>query len=467
MDRRTYEGHMDWEWQNGGAKDPTSPFSHTVRDNQPSIFSTPAKASARPNPFLQQSPRRPASPTKPLPPIPSSTFAPSISAKNTASPFRNPAFTTPRKPFDEQILSEQEDSPALTEASDLPNDTPEVERIGDVVMGGTITPTKVDKSSRYGRSKKHTPGRGEIRAHRDLAGGDVVRKRKRQNFDRDVSSVARRVQQDWDDSEVDSDASYVERRPRGKKQAKPKGLVGSMLHMLDEHPNAPENLYRWIQLLVNFFIVFIFVYIGWAIVDTVRSDIRTANEAARQEVMSRMTECQTQYTMNECSKKDRPALRVMCDEWYECMIQNPEAIMRVKVSAKQIAEIINEFSETMNLKAWGFFFAILIVCACANNLTLGRQSVAKASAAVPAQPSAAIHDPSMPPDAAPGFMWVPVQTPSMKRHGLLEDADGTDTDASPPRMKMLPPYTPSSRRSPSKTERGRSPIKNRSPVKAF
>jgi hypothetical protein len=127
-----------------------------------------------------------------------------------------------------------------------------------------------------------------------------------------------------------------------------------MLHMLDEHPNAPDNLYRWIQLLVNFFIVFIFVYIGWAVVDTVRSDIRTANEAARQELMSKMTECQTQYTMNECSKKDRPALRVMCDEWYECMIQNPEAIMRVKVTAKQIAEIINEFSETMNLKAWVF-----------------------------------------------------------------------------------------------------------------
>lgn len=228
--------------------------------------------------------------------------------------------------------------------------------MSDVVMSGTITPTKVDKSSRYGRSmlasKKHTPGRGELRAHRELAGGDVVRKRKRQNLDRDVSSVARRVQQDWEDSEADSDASYMDRRSRGKKSSKPKGVIGSMLHMLDEHPNAPDNLYRWIQLLVNFFIVFIFVYIGWAVVDTVRSDIRTANEAARQELMGKMTECQTQYTMNECSKKDRPALRVMCDEWYECMIQNPEAIMRVKVTAKQIAEIINEFSETMNLKAW-------------------------------------------------------------------------------------------------------------------
>lgn len=36
MDRRTYEGHMDWEWQNGGAKDPTSPFAQTVKNNQQS-----------------------------------------------------------------------------------------------------------------------------------------------------------------------------------------------------------------------------------------------------------------------------------------------------------------------------------------------------------------------------------------------------------------------------------------------
>jgi hypothetical protein len=37
------------------------------------------------------------------------------------------------------------------------------------------------------------------------------------------------------------------------------------------------------------------------------------------------------------------------------MTQNPEAIMRVKVTAKQIAEIINEFADAMNLKAWVSF----------------------------------------------------------------------------------------------------------------
>lgn len=147
------------------------------------------------------------------------------------------------------------------------------------------------------------------------------------------------------------------------------------------------------------------------------------------------------------------------------MTQNPEAIMRVKVTAKQIAEIINEFSEAMNLKAWGFFFAVLIFCAFANNFFLGGY-VSKPAPPVQSQPAAPPHDPSMAPENGPGFMWVPVQTPRMQRHMLLDD--GTDTDSTPPpKMKTIlaPPYTPSLRRSPSKTDRGRSPVKNRSPSK--
>lgn len=33
MDRRTYEGPMDWEYQDSGPFDPTSPFTHAVKSN--------------------------------------------------------------------------------------------------------------------------------------------------------------------------------------------------------------------------------------------------------------------------------------------------------------------------------------------------------------------------------------------------------------------------------------------------
>ncbi|KAF5719860.1 nucleus export BRL1 [Fusarium globosum] len=472
MDRRTYEGPMDWEYQNSGPFDPTSPFTHAAKSNsQNGKFTftdvTVAAVASTIRDVWQLFANRTPSKTKP----PQSSFTPQLSSRTTAPAFRNPAFTTPRRPFDDVVLSEAsgaEDSPALTEVSDFPNDTPEADRMSDINMNGMTSPSKIDKSFRYSKtpfsSKKHTPGRGEIRATRDLSVSEFIRKRKRHNLDRDVSSITRHR---WTESDSDSEDSIAPRRTRGKKATKeaPRGFLGSLLHMLDEHPNAPDNLYRWVKLIVNFFLVSVFVYIGWSIVTTVKTDIENANEMARIEIMGKITECQTQYSINGCAKNDRPALRVACEEWSECMTQNPEAIMRVKVTAKQIAEIINEFSEAMNLKAWGFFFAVLIFCAFANNFFLGGY-VSKPAPPIQSQPAAPPHDPSMAPENGPGFMWVPVQTPRMQRHMLLDD--GTDTDSTPPpKMKTIlaPPYTPSLRRSPSKTDRGRSPIKNRSPSK--
>ncbi|KAH7185234.1 Di-sulfide bridge nucleocytoplasmic transport domain-containing protein [Fusarium flagelliforme] len=465
MDRRTYEGPMDWEYQDSGPFDPTSPFTHAAKSNSQNVFSSPSKPSLRPNPFANL-----GTPSRARPPQ-SSFFTPQVPPKAAAPPFRNPAFTTPRRPFEDLALSEAsgaEDSPAQTEVSDFPNDTPEVDHTSDINMGGMASPSKIDKSYRYNKapfsSKKHTPGRGEIRTSRDLSVSEFIRKRKRHNLDRDVSNITRHR---WTESDSDSgDSIAPRRRSRGKKKTKetPKGFLGSLFHILDEHPNAPDNLYRWVKLLVNFFLVSVFVYIGWSIVSTIKTDIENANEMARIEIMARITECQTKYTINSCSNNDRPALQPSCDEWFECMTQNPEAIMRVKVTAKQIAEIINEFSDAMNLKAWGFFFAVLIFCAFANNFFLGGY-VNKPAPPVQSQPAAPSREPSMVPESGPGFMWVPVQTPRMKRHMMLDE--GTDTDNTPPKMKTLlpPPFTPSIRRSPSKGDRGRSPVKNRSPSK--
>ncbi|KAJ4311108.1 hypothetical protein N0V84_010612 [Fusarium piperis] len=466
MDRRTFEGPMDWEYQDSGPFDPTSPFTHAAKSNSQNVFASPSKSS-RPNPFANL-----GTPTKAQPPQ-ASFFTPQLPSKAAAPPFRNPAFTTPRRPFEDLALSEAsgaEDSPAQTEVSDYPNDTPEADRMSDVTMSGVSSPSKVDKSFRYGKSpfaiKKHTSGRGEIRPTRDLSVTDIMRKRKRHNLDKDVGSI---VRSRWEESEADSDDSVApkQHRLRNKRKAKepPKGFLGRLFHILEEHPNAPDNLYRWIKLLVNFFLVSIFVYIGWSVVDTIQTDIYNANEFARLEITGKIAECANHYALNGCERKDRPpALDSMCDGWKTCMDQNPGSIMRVKVTVKQVAEIINEFSETMNMKAWGFFLTVLIFCVFANNVLFSGYGN-KAPAPVQSQP-ATIHDPSIPPEGGPGFMWIPVQTPRMQRHRMLDE--GTDTDNSPPKMKpiLAAPYTPSGRRSPSKGDRSRSPVKyNRSPSK--
>ncbi|OHE93375.1 Di-sulfide bridge nucleocytoplasmic transport domain-containing protein [Colletotrichum orchidophilum] len=475
MDRRTYESPMEWEYQDRGPLDATSPFSHIAKSSTQNIFNSPNKfaASSKPNPF--SSPSKPNlfanTPSKPLPALPqTSLFSPRIQSSNTAPPFRNPAFTTPRKPFDESAFSEAsgaETSPALTENSEFPEDTPDVDRFGDMNVG-TIAASKVNKNLRYGKAglqslKRHVPGKGEIaRGGRDYS---AIRKRKRHNMDKDVGSVRYHGSQDWDDSEEDSDDSGSHsagaRGGKGikKKRKNGRGWIANLFHTLEEHPNAPENLYRWIQLLVNCVIVSAFVFFCWTIFDTVRSDIRTANDAARLDIENRISECRAEYTLNECIKKDRPALKAMCDEWYECMIQDSSAIMRVRVTVKQIAEILNEFAGAMQVKAWVFFFGILFLCIVANNLTLGRM----ANNAGPTRPvpshratSGVAPEPSVIPEPSQAYMWVPIQTPSHRRH-LQYNNDDTDTDgASPPKMKMImPPRTPSGRRSPSKGDRDR------------
>lgn len=364
---------MDWEYQGSGPFDPTSPFTHAARTGShngwfseldsrldydltfdTAVFASPPKPSAQPNLFAKLSTPSKSSQHPP----PSSLFSPQLSSRNTAPPFRNPAFTTPRKPFDEQVFSEAsgaEDSPLPAETFDSPNDTPDADRMSDVNMGGTITPAKVDKAHRYGKSafspKKHTSGRGEIRGQRDLSVSDLVRKRKRHNYDRDVSSVMRHQRNGWDDSEESDDSfdSRPQRRSRNKSKRDKQGGWASWLH---EYPNTPEYVYRYVKLLGNCIIGFGFLYGFYSVVDVIRSDLRNANESARLELMSKMTECQTQYTMNECARKDRPALRVMCEEWYDCMMQNPESIMRVKVTVVQLAEILNEFANVVHWKSW-------------------------------------------------------------------------------------------------------------------
>lgn len=363
---------MDWEYQNRGPFDPTSPFAQAAQSgglqhgkiafpnvlavslqlaDRYSGFASPTRpsASSRPNPF--------ATPSKPQPNRP--LFTPqNNSAKPPAPPFRNPSFTTPRKPFDEVVLSEAsgaEDSPARTEASDLPNDTPEADRMSDVFVSGAITPGKVDKSHRYQKgglsARKHASGKGDIRPYRDFGASDLGRRRRR----RDRNIHMQRHYQDWDE---DSDDSLYDRsryRSRHKKSNAPPrngGVIGSIFHMMEEHHTAPENLHRWIQLGINIFLGGIFCVAIFSVVHAVHADIVAVNELARQEIRTDIARCQDLYLSNGCATTDAPAFKALCTEWYECMSQDPERIVRVRTTLKEVAHIMNDFFGNLNLKAW-------------------------------------------------------------------------------------------------------------------
>ncbi|KAL6690654.1 Di-sulfide bridge nucleocytoplasmic transport domain-containing protein [Trichoderma pleuroticola] len=493
MERRTFEAPMEWEYQNSGPVDLTSPFAQVARKRSENLFGgSNLKPSTTP-----PTTSFPVFGTPSSKPPTRSFFTPQLAPQVVAPPFRNPAFTTPRKLeqsdtsftdaetsfTDASFVSCADDSPAQTEASAFPNDTPESDRMSDATISNT-TPTKIDKNTRYNRGSpwRHATGKGEIRPLSRDKELQVLRKRKRHNMDKDVSSVIRHLPRDWEGDVSDSETSMIDYRATSpsKVLSRPgsssqqthqmaptlppsEGWFLSALGTMDRYPGAPDHIYRWLQLGLNCFIMGIIMYFGWSVVDAVRSDVRNANEMARMEIMSRITECQNHYTSNQCAKRrDLPALRALCDDWYDCMSQDSDAIMRVRVTIKQIAEVINEFADAMNLKAW-IMFATIAIFVIFSNVMLG-WGRSKAQVA-PAHPPTFSHVPIMGPDTTPAHFRTRFETPRSQRYAFIEDDRG-ESDMSLGKMSLGSgfSYGTVGRRSPGKGDRTASPSKyHRSP----
>lgn len=410
-----------------------------------------------------------------------------------------------------------EDSPDVAEASAaselsvLPNDTFESENSSDVTTSTITTPTKIDKASRYNRGspRKFAAGRGEIRpVSRESPRKDmqVLRKRKRHNHDKDVSSVIRHMPPDWEGDVSDTDTSAAayggmllgtnaplpphpsssQQRQQQQHGLKREGWFVSALGTMDRYPGAPDHIYRWLQLGLNCFIIGVILFFGWSVVDAVRSDIRNANEMARMEIMSRISECQNHYISNGCTKNDRPALIELCAEWYDCMTQDSDAIMRVKVTIKQVADVINEFADAMNLKAWVsmnqsqvhtiflysltnlipqlLFGAIAIFVIFANVMIGWGRSKTQPG---PSHPPTYSHGPVMGSDVTPAQFRQRFETPRSQRYAFIEE--DTDFDMSTPKaLGQGFGYTPVGRRSPVKGEWAASSMSyHRSPQRGY
>ncbi len=252
----------------------------------------------------------------------------------------------------------------MTDTSELPADTPDIDRAHDLAKM-TVTPATANRTL-FGRAepplRSRTPGRGEVpRGHMATLRRDKVRKRKRQAGDRDIGSVRSRLPHDSADSDSDWEgAGTGGRQPRGSRsQAPPRaaarpGFLSRLFTTIHEHPSVPLILSWWVQLAINVFIVSLCMWGIWSFIAMMRADLAGATEAARSRLLAEMEACAHEYTKNKCAPKSArlPALGLVCDEWELCMNQDPAHVMKVQVSAKNVAEIINEFVGVMNIKAW-------------------------------------------------------------------------------------------------------------------
>ncbi|KAI0153107.1 hypothetical protein GGR57DRAFT_468877 [Xylariaceae sp. FL1272] len=492
MDRRTFESPMDWEYQNEGPMDPSSPFvQSTKRAQERNAFGGSSGFAS----FTSQHnnlARTQSSPSKPLPPTPfqqQQTQNPSIFSSgrlprtNTAPApaFRNPAFTTPRKPFDMDAMSEvsaAESSPAASDRSDLP-DTPDRQRDhhdDDYDLAHmTITPATMSKRANvFGKIGKKTSGKGEI-ATTVFASRGKVRKRKRYNADKDISGYRLPYIQpgEGDESDYESDESTFQpgkQQATQKKRSNKDGFLGNFLGTIQRHPYAPSILGYWLNFTFSLVCVTGTFWIVWAIIAGLREDFAAARSTVRDEFLDEMAKCRSNYIDNKCAPIEQrlPAMYELCEQWYTCMNRNPDNLKKIQLGAKNIVEIINEIVDTMSYKT-----IALLVLLFAVFLFSGR-SLYKSAHDYPdfsrhPRPTPYPSEHAAPPQQV---YWQAIQ-PQTPRHfnsrQMIQNDETPDTDASPPKFRsiMPAPETPSSRRSPSKNERSRSPTKSMSPAKRY
>jgi hypothetical protein len=332
--KRSQESPMDWEWQTQGPTDPNSPFLQSKQQNLKGKLLFAAVWTITHLSY-----------TEAFEPRPQSSF---MNASSTvASPFRNPSFTTPRKPFDQDLFSEvsgAESSPAdNADAEDTPD--PKSSTAMTTVPSGFSNKKPI--FGKYGAGfTGFSPGREQ---RRNRFGNAVVNKvRKRKRVDRDHAALIGTRGSDSDSE----DESRSKSRGQKHAEAQSRSWLSQLLTDIESHPNVPNVLSYYAQLMLNFFFLGLTIFGVWTFWSTIRSDVDKASEEATAIVVAEMAKCARDFVDNGCAKSTRPpALEAVCDNWSLCMNRDPNSVGRAKISANTFAQIFNSFIEPISYKA--------------------------------------------------------------------------------------------------------------------
>ncbi|KAK2073407.1 hypothetical protein P8C59_007694 [Phyllachora maydis] len=481
-------GPMEFEWQNAhGPRDPTSPFTQLPSWRGASSFASPmglGSASNKAGGVFGST-----AVAEPHQPPPSSSFNPKLGSR-VAPAFRNKAFFTPQKSVSDVAMSDfsaAESSPAATDVSVTPKDTPD-----DGDDGSSHTRTvrghswvRPLLSGRRSTHVQHAPGKGELaRTHRI----EKPRKRRREGADRDVGTVRWRHpggEPDGEAGDGDRDDSDPDghRAKRAHTDARPtKSAAAAFLELLREHPHAPAILGSWLNLSVSAATTALVLGLVWAFAAAVRADMRDEVGRARAQLLEVARKCGEHYAANRCAPHVRvPAMDAQCDAWDACMKQDLAAVNYTAAMARSATKLLNEVVEGLSWKAWMFVATMILLLAVAKAIVapgvradspMVAAAAAAAAAMGPAPARPATTFPSQPALFVPTpysngreVFYTPA-TGRWRRGRFADDDDASETDDSPAagrgqgNGRFLPAGTPSRvRRSPSKTEGRRSPSK--------
>ncbi|EKD14340.1 nuclear membrane protein [Drepanopeziza brunnea f. sp. 'multigermtubi' MB_m1] len=422
--KRSHESPMDFEWSGQAPVDHNSPFLKRPQPQDGFGFGFGSGSNT--------------------------SFGGASSAP--APPFRNPQFTTPRKPFNEDQFSEMsgvESSPADT----ADEDTPDPPRRTQASGLGAVRPAPI--FGRYGAEfAGSSPGRADRRGGK-FGAGIAQKLRKRKRIERDSDVLIKGYHHDGDNESEDSESQPKSRGPKSSKQrpvTPQPGFFASIFDYIHNHPNLPNILSYYAHLGLNVFIVFITIIGIWTMYTTVQADVEKASQKERGILMAGIAKCAQDYVINRCGADQRvPALEHTCKEWELCMNRDPKSIGRAQVGAQTYAQIFNSFIEPISYKAMIFVVIIVAVYTLGNNYAFS-QLRSKNQHHPMSMPQQNPYFP--PPQTQQRFHWGAL--PQTPQHNSL----GYDLYGAQTHLPIMPSQTPGpGQRSPSKG--------NRSPSKGY
>ncbi|KAI9785410.1 MAG: hypothetical protein M1816_000425 [Peltula sp. TS41687] len=405
MNRRTTESPMDFEWQNHGPADHTSPFHQLTVKYQQQQLNEKQHGQKRPYTVFDSPSKQQASAPEP-PSQAGFSFCPPLPARSyPAFPPAVQSFMTPRKLFEVDVPSSGPESPENNaDGEDTPDRYARMALVirkdddGPVDDDKLASPVK-EKNGRGAAEKKpglfdghhgkaKTPGRGDVLRGRPSE-RRVQKKAARRHVDVDRDREREMRHQNHRSHETEeSDAAAAghgrENRKRDRdrhRSSHPKdkhpsssssSFIPSLFTYLESHPDLPHILSYYAQFFLNVFLVFFFIYIIYSFWSTIRSDVDKKSDLVAAETLAEMAACAHQYVENRCDRATRvPAMESVCDSWERCMKKDPSQVGRARVSAHTFAEIFNSFVEPISYKAMFFSLVMVFGCVAISNFAFG------------------------------------------------------------------------------------------------
>lgn len=316
-------------------------------DLAPAQVPTPPEKPMLPNSFAAAAKQRSPLKVQALSHAPQrSLFNPSMPRQNSAPAFRNPAFTTPQASY----YMDVDDSPAMTEASPAPPETPDMDR-SDLMDSLDLSSPEPPRRTLFSEKRS---GKGALSRVTALDfQKDRVRKRMRNDRDRDIGSTRSRLPGGCDEDDSDFDEYNQDEGRRRRSSTKNMGWLHYILSTVSANPDAPIVFSYYLQLFVDACLAGLLLWGVWGAFTTARGEVMYAAEKARAEKLAEIDLCSRNYLANKCAPLSSrlPALGPACDEWETCMNQDPNSVAGVKASAGQMAEVINAFTAQLSWKS--------------------------------------------------------------------------------------------------------------------